>query len=108
MRTATLLIALLCAGLAGCAQVAQVRDFFRDSFREPVAGYRYFFPEPTVVQVSASADQLVYEYSRLYGDEFPHAVAAAEKQCKTDGKRAQVVSMVAKGQDRSWVTFVCR
>ena len=105
MRTATLFVALLCASLAGCAQV---RDFFGDSFREPVAGIRYFYPEPTVVQVSASPDQLIYEYSRLYGDEFPHAVAAAEKQCKTYDKRAQVVSMVAKNQDRSWVTFVCR
>jgi len=105
MRIATCLVGLLCASLSGCAQI---QDAFRGSFQEPVAGYSYFFPQPSIVQVSASPEEVVYEYSRIYGDEFPHAVTAAEKFCKNYDKRAQVVSLIAKDKDRSWATFVCR
>ena len=105
MRAATLVIALLCTALAGCAGIPNP---YADPFAAPVAGYRYFFPEPAIVQVSASAEIVVYEYSRLYGDDFPLAVAAADRQCKTYARSAQVVSLVAKNQDRSWATFVCR
>lgn len=101
MRPSNLLAVALCTGLAGCAEL-------RNPFTEPAAGLRYFFAEPTIVLVSASPDLLTYEYSRLYGNDFPHAVAAAERQCKHYGKRAQVASLVAKNDDRNWATFVCR
>ena len=91
MRAAILMAAVLCAAAAGCS-----------------SGPRGFFAESTIAQVSATPDEVTYEYSRVFGNDFAYSIAAAEAQCKARDKRALVVSLVAKNADRSWATFICR
>lgn len=98
------IIAMLCLLLTGCAGIS-------NPFTAPVAGVNYYFPKPNIVRVAAPAaapEEITYEYSRLTGNDFAFAVAAAERECRAGGKAAQVVSMLAKNQERSWATFVCR
>ena len=101
MRATTTHLLMLCAGLAGCANLGF-------PFAEPLAGPRYFFPAPAIVRVeSAAPNQITYEYARMAGSGFPHAIAAAGRDCRPEGKRAHIVSVGLKDQARGWVIFEC-
>ena len=86
MRAKTLTL-MLCAGLAGCAAL---------------------FPPSELVRLqTATPNQVVYEYARTTGSDFPRALEAAGRDCSPGGKRAQLVSMGVKNADRGWIIFEC-
>ncbi len=93
-------VCLMCAGLAGCAAPGA-------PLPEPLAGRGYFFPASTVVRVPGENNLLVYEYARLAGSDFPYAIEAAGRECRPEGKSAQLVSVGVKNPTRGWATFVC-
>ena len=103
-RSAGGFIALLCAFIAGCGVIPNPFPG-----KVEMAGMRDYFPEPSVARVpAANAEDITYEYSRLSRNDFAFAVAAAERECRAAGKGAQIVSLVAKGEERGWASFVCR
>jgi hypothetical protein len=99
MRTTTCIL-LLCGALAGCAEMGF-------PFPEPVAGPRYFFPAQTVVRVPGGAGEITFDYARTNGSDFPYAIAAADRECRPDSKRAYIASVSMRSRDRGRVTFVC-
>lgn len=64
-------------------------------------------PGETVVLISASTNQVTYEYTHSYDSELPYAGRAAEEQCNRFGKHAALSNIVRKNIDRSWATFRC-
>lgn len=105
MRIGTLLQVAACATLLGCAHPTTP---LRDVFKEPVAGVKDFFPAPGIARVkSGDQYQVTYEYARTTGSDLPFAIEAAQRGCDPSGKRAHIVSLVARTAERGWVTFEC-
>ena len=99
MRTTTCIL-LTCAALAGCARLGF-------PFPEPVAGPGYFFARETIARVPGEPGQITYDYARTNGSDFPYSIAAADRECRPEAKRAHIASISVLSQDRGRVTFVC-
>lgn len=64
-------------------------------------------PGSTVDLISASPNQVTYEYTHSYDSELPAAGRMAQSECQRFGKHAALQSINRKNIDRSWATFRC-
>jgi hypothetical protein len=87
-----LLVGLCLFTLSGCFQLF---------------GAVFVKPGETVVLISASTNQVTYEYTHSYDSELPYAGRAAEEQCNRFDKHAALSGINQKNLDRSLVTFRC-
>ena len=71
-------------------------------------GAAFVKPGATVTLISASSNQVTYEYTHSYDSELPFAGRSAEQQCSRYEKHAELANIERRNLDRSLVTFRCQ